>query len=71
LVSDQRTTRCLSASGRRQQDRLLNVHLAGTIDDQTFAAKNLELRGRVAKLTLQLEATDRKKYENAIWRCGC
>ena len=50
---------------RRQQERLLNVHLAGTIDEQAFGAKNLELRDRVAKLTLQLEATDRKKDETA------
>jgi hypothetical protein len=50
---------------RRQQERLLNVHLAGTIDEQAFGVKNLELRDRVAKLTLQLEATDRKKDETA------
>ena len=49
---------------RRQQERLLNLHLAGTIEDQAFSSKNLELRDRVAKLTLQLEATDRKKDEN-------
>jgi site-specific DNA recombinase len=49
---------------RRQQERLLNLHLAGTIEDQAFASKNVELRDRVAKLTLQLEATDRKKDEN-------
>ncbi len=50
---------------RRQQERLLNLHLAGTVEEQTFATKNLELRDRVAKLTLQIEATDRKKDENA------
>jgi site-specific DNA recombinase len=50
---------------RRQQERLLNVHLAGVVDEQTFSTKNLELRDRVAKLTLQLEATDRKKDEKA------
>src|SRR6476646_5133730 len=42
-----------------------DVHLAGAVDEQTFASKNLELRDRVAKLTLQMEATDRKKDENA------
>src|SRR5205085_3613891 len=50
---------------RRQQERLLNLHLAGTVEEQTFTTKNLELRDRVAKLTLQMEATDRKKDENA------
>jgi hypothetical protein len=48
---------------RRQQERLLNLHLAGAIDEQTFATKNVELRDRVATLTLQMEATDRKKDE--------
>jgi hypothetical protein len=31
---------------RRQQDRLLNLHLAGFIEGQAFAAKNLERRDR-------------------------
>jgi hypothetical protein len=50
---------------RRQQERLLNLHLSGGIDEQTFSTKNTDLRDRVAKLTLQLEATDRRKDEQA------
>ncbi len=48
---------------RRQQERLLNVHLSGAVNEQTFATKNIELRDRIAKLTLQMEATDRRKDE--------
>lgn len=50
---------------RRQQERLLNLHLAGTVDEPTFAAKNTELRDRVAKLMLEMEAADRRKDEKA------
>jgi site-specific DNA recombinase len=50
---------------RRQQDRLLNLHLSGTVDEQTYRSKNTELRDLVARLTLQMEATDRRKDENA------
>jgi site-specific DNA recombinase len=50
---------------RRQQERLLNLHLVGSVDEQTFTTKNLELRDRAANLTLQLESTDRSKDENA------
>ncbi len=50
---------------RRQQDRLLNIHLAGTIDTASFSAKNTEFRDRVAALTLDLESTDRRKDERA------
>jgi len=49
---------------RRQQERLLNLRLADQIDEHAFADKNLELRDRVAKLTLQLEAADRSNDEN-------
>ena len=48
---------------RRQQERLLNLHLSATVDEQTFGAKNLELRDRVASLTLQIESMDRRKDE--------
>jgi replicative superfamily II helicase len=50
---------------RRQQARLLNLHLAGMVDETMYGAKNTELRDLVARLTLQLEATDRRKDENA------
>jgi hypothetical protein len=50
---------------RRQQERLLNLHLAGTVEGGMYGAKNTELRDLVADLTLQLEATDRRKDENA------
>ena len=50
---------------RGQQERLLNRRLAGAVDEQLFAAKNMELRDRVAKLTLEMEAADRRKDERA------
>ena len=50
---------------RRQQERLLNLHLSGSIDEQAFGAKNTELRDRIAALTLQLESTDRQQDERA------
>lgn len=48
-----------------QQDRLLNLHLAGDIDQQTFAHKQTELRDRVASIKLQLDAVDRSHDEMA------
>ena len=50
---------------RRQQDRLLNLHLSGTIDEAAFSNKNTELRDRIAALTLELEGTDRQRDERA------
>jgi site-specific DNA recombinase len=50
---------------REQQDRLLNLRLLGEIEADTFARKNTELRDRVAKSTLQLEATARSRDELA------
>jgi DNA-binding LacI/PurR family transcriptional regulator len=50
---------------RRQQERLLNRHLSGNIDEATFGMKNTELRDRVSTLIVQLEATDRRKDERA------
>jgi hypothetical protein len=50
---------------RRQQERLLNLHLGGSIDEAAFAAKNTELRDFVATLTEQLEANDRRRDEKA------
>ncbi len=50
---------------RRQQERLLNLHLSGSIDEAAFAAKNIELRDLVATLTEQLQVNDRRKDEKA------
>jgi site-specific DNA recombinase len=50
---------------RRQQERLLNLHLAATIDESAFSTKNAELRDRIAALTLELQATDRQRDERA------
>ena len=48
-----------------QQDRLLNLNLSGTIDDETFAAKHTELRDRLASIKLQLDVVDRSHDETA------
>ena len=48
-----------------QQDRLLNLRIDGQIDDNTFAAKNTELRDRHSSIVLQLEALNRSRDENA------
>jgi predicted amino acid-binding ACT domain protein len=48
-----------------QQDRLLNLNLSGTIDDETFAAKHTELRDRLASIKLQLDVVDRSHDELA------
>ena len=48
---------------RNQQDRLLNLRLLDEIDEQTFAAKNTELRDRIAKLSLRLDVDDRSRAE--------
>ena len=39
-----------------QQDRLLNLRLADEIDEQTFAAKNTELRDRIAQAEQQVQS---------------
>ena len=52
---------------RKQQERLLNLHLSASLDEQSFNAKNVELRDRIAALTLEMEANDRKKDERADW----
>ena len=46
---------------RQQQDRLLNLRLQAEIDQETFAAKNTELRDRTARLTLDLETCGEAK----------
>jgi site-specific DNA recombinase len=48
-----------------QQDRLLNLHLAGDIDQPTFAHKQMELRDRLASIKLQLDTVDRSHDEMA------
>ncbi len=50
---------------REQQDRLLNLRLLEVIDAGTFAAKNTELRDRIASLSIQREAADRGREEHA------
>lgn len=53
------------ASLRKQKEQLLNLRLLEEIDESTFASKHTEIRDRVAKLTLQMEASDRGSSENA------
>ncbi len=48
-----------------QQDRLLNLRLGGEIEQDSFAKKSTELRDRLARIKLQLEAVDRTHDENA------
>jgi site-specific DNA recombinase len=48
-----------------QQDRLLNLRLADDIDSSAFAAKQIELRDRLASIKLQLDALDRDHDETA------
>lgn len=48
-----------------QQDRLLNLHLSGDVDQLTFANNQMELRGRVASIKLQLDAVNRSHDEMA------
>ncbi len=48
-----------------QQDRLLNMRLADEINEDVFAAKQTELRDRLANIKLQIEALDRSHDETA------
>jgi DNA invertase Pin-like site-specific DNA recombinase len=48
-----------------QQDRLLNLRIDDQVDQETFAAKQMELRDRIAKLKLRLEVLDRSHDETA------
>jgi site-specific DNA recombinase len=50
---------------RQQEDRLLNLRLLDEINADTFAAKGTELRDRIAATTLQIEAADRGRAEQA------
>lgn len=44
---------------RNQQDQLLNLRLLEEVDESTFARKNVELRDRIADLSVQLQGCDR------------
>ena len=50
---------------REQQSKLLNFRLSDEIDADTYAAKSTELRDRIARLSVKLEATDRNREEQA------
>ena len=50
---------------RNQQDRLLSLRLLDEIDDDSFASKNVELRGQLAEAKQQLEWIDRGRAEQA------
>ena len=50
---------------RAQQAKLLNLRLLDEIDADSFAAKNTELRDRIATLSTQMDATDRNREEQA------
>lgn len=50
---------------KAQRDRLLNLRLLEEIEADTFAAKDTELRDRVAQLKLQVEALDRNHDEDS------
>ena len=50
---------------RQQQDRLLNLRLLEEIDESTFSSKSTELRDRIAKLSLELEACDCGRAERS------
>ncbi|HUO10573.1 MAG TPA: hypothetical protein VM008_19885 [Phycisphaerae bacterium] len=48
-----------------QQDRLLNMRIAGEIDQDTFGRKHTEMRDRLASIKLQLDVLDRSHDETA------
>jgi site-specific DNA recombinase len=48
-----------------QKDRLLNLRIAGEIDEETFSQKQTELRDRYSAIKLQLDVLDRSQDENA------
>src|SRR5205085_6600464 len=50
---------------RQQQDRLLNLRLMDEVNQETFASKSTELRERIARLSLDVEANDRNRAETA------
>ena len=54
------------SSLRQQQDRLLNLRLLDEINESTFAAKGTELRDRIARLSLEIEACDRGRSEQGV-----
>ena len=50
---------------RRVQDRLLNLRIEDSIDQETFARKHTEMRDRLATIKLQLDVLDRSHDETA------
>ena len=48
---------------RKQQDQFLNLRLLEEIDQETFAAKGTELRDRIARLSIEVDAHDRGRAE--------
>jgi len=48
-----------------QQDRLLDMRLAGEVEADVFAKKQADLRDRLATLKLKLDAVDRSHDETA------
>jgi site-specific DNA recombinase len=50
---------------RTQKDKLLNLNLQEKISDAEFSAKSVEIRDRIAHLTLLTEAADRGSDEHA------
>ena len=48
---------------RRVQDRLLNLRIEDSIDQETFARKHTEMRDRLASIKLQLDVLDRSHDE--------
>ena len=45
--------------------RVLNLRIAGEVDEETFSLKQTELRDRYSALKLQLDVLDRSQDENA------
>lgn len=48
-----------------QKDRLLSIRLVDEIDAESFSAKNVELKDRIDRLKLELDACDRSTDESA------
>lgn len=50
---------------KQQKDRLLNLRLMSEIEAETFAEKSRELKEKIDRLTLEIEAGNRKSAEHA------
>lgn len=55
----------INSDGWQSRFDLLILRLLGEIEADTFGRKNIELRDRIAALTLQLEAAHRRRDEHA------